>query len=125
MTDVDSRFEALQIRYHAALPGKRAEIIQAWQAVRMDCADAESQQTLLRLVHRLAGSAESYGFAEIGRHAARMDLLLDQVRSSGDPVQRAAAMCAMLDTLSHDIQALLVELKRSIDSNPANECPVA
>ncbi len=122
MTDVDSRFEALQIRYHASLAGKRADIEQAWQAVRTDCADAGSQELLIRLVHRLAGSAESYGFGEIGRIAAHTDLSLDQVRRGGDPAQRTSAMCAMLGTLAHDIQALLEELKRGIDTYPGNRC---
>lgn len=116
MTEVDPRLDALQTRYHASLAGKRADVEQAWHAVRVDCADIGSQETLLRLVHRLAGSAESYGFAEIGRTAARTDMLLDQVRSSGDPAQQTAAMCAMLETLARDIDKLLAELQRGIES---------
>ncbi len=116
MTTVDPRLDALQARYHASLAKKRADIERAWLAVRADCADTASQETLLRLVHRLAGSAESYGFTGIGQIAARTDALLDQVRGSGGSAQRAAAMCAMLETLARDIGELLAELQRGVES---------
>ena len=118
MTEIDSRLDALQGRYHASLAGKRADIEQAWQAIRANCADAASQETLLRLVHRLAGSAESYGFGAVGRCAAQMDMLLDQVRGSGEPAQRSAAMCAMLETLARHTSELLAELQRGVERGP-------
>lgn len=116
MTKVDSRLDALQARYLASLAGKRADIEQAWQALRADCSDTASQETLLKLVHRLAGSAESYGFPEIGRSAARTDLLLDQVRNGGDLAQRSTAMCAMLETLARHIDELLAKLQHGAES---------
>lgn len=116
MTEADSRLDALQARYHASLAGKRADIEQAWLAIRVNCADTASQQILLRLVHRLAGSAESYGFTRIGQSAARTDALLDQVSGNGDPAQTTAAMCAILETLARAIGDLLVELQRGVES---------
>ncbi len=121
MTKADSRLDALQTRYHASLAGKRADIERAWHAVRADCADTANQDILLRLVHRLAGSAESYGFTGIGRIAAQTDTLLDQVRSSGGPVQQAVVMCAMLETLAREIGELLAELQRGFESGPDGE----
>lgn len=118
MTEFDSRLDALQTRYHASLVGKRDDIEQAWRAVRADCADILNQEILLKLVHRLAGSAESYGFTGIGRMAARTDALLDEVRSSGDPARQTAAMCAMLGTLARHMGELLAELQRGAESEP-------
>lgn len=118
MIKADSRLDALQTRYHASLAGKRADIEQAWHAVRADCADTANQDVLLRLVHRLAGSAESYGFTGIGRIAAQIDVLLDQVRSSGGAAQQTSAMCAMLETLAREIGKLLAELQRGVQSGP-------
>lgn len=120
MTEADSRLDALHTRYHASLAGKRADIEQAWHAIRANCADTASQEILLSLVHRLAGSAESYGFAEIGRCAARTDALLDQVRGNGDPAQRTKSMCAMLETLAREIGELLAELQRGVETMPGS-----
>ena len=112
MTDINPRFAALQARYHATLAGKHAEIEQAWQALRTDCSDVASQAVLLGVVHRLAGSAESYGFDEIGRIAAQLDRQLESIRGNADPARRTKALCALRDALARPMQELLAELQR-------------
>ncbi|HQW76745.1 MAG TPA: Hpt domain-containing protein [Dokdonella sp.] len=111
MTEIDPRFVALQARYRASLAGKRADIEQAWQALAADCGDTASQAALLAVVHRLAGSAESYGFDGIGRLAAQLDRQLEPVRCKADPAQRSAALCALRDELARPIEELLAELR--------------
>jgi len=112
MTEIDPRFAALQARYRASLAGKRADIGQAWQALCADCSDTASQAALLAVVHRLAGSAESYGFDGIGRLAAQLDRQLEPIRGNANPAQRSAALCAMRDALARPIEDLLAELQR-------------
>lgn len=118
MTIVNPRLDALQARYHASLGGKRADIEQAWSAVRANCADTASQETLLRLIHRLAGSAESYGFVAIGKIAARVDMRFDRVRGSAGASQQAETLRGMLETLESEIGELLAELQRGVESRP-------
>lgn len=120
MTEIDPRFEALQARYRASLADKRADIEQAWQALCVDCSDAANQENVLRLVHRLAGSAESYGFTAIGRIAMQMDLQFDPIRRSVDPTQRATALRTMLDDPECRMFDLLAELQRGAASTPGD-----
>ena len=112
MTEIDPRFAVLQARYRAALAGKRAANEQAWQALCADCSDTASLAALLAVVHRLAGSAESYGFDGIGRLAAQLDRQLEPIRGSADPAQRSAALCALRDALARPMRELLAELQR-------------
>jgi HPt (histidine-containing phosphotransfer) domain-containing protein len=115
MNTVDSRLDAIQVRYGASLAGKRAAIERAAQAIRADCGNPKNQDELLLLVHRLAGSAESYGFVEIGRTAAEADTLLDDVRASQTNERRAEAMCAMLDNLNPLLEKLLYALQQAVE----------
>jgi HPt (histidine-containing phosphotransfer) domain-containing protein len=124
MNSVDARPDALRARYCASLAGKRADIERAAQGIRVDCRNPKNQDELLQLVHRLAGSAESYGFDEIGRTAAEADALLDEVRASDGKERRAEAMCAMLGSLTPLLDRLLSELQRAIEMQTA-ETPAA
>jgi HPt (histidine-containing phosphotransfer) domain-containing protein len=119
MNKVDSRLDALHVRYRASLAGKRADIERATQGIRRDCRNPKSQDELLQLVHRLAGSAESYGFVEIGRTAAEADALLDDVRASRTGEHRADAMCAMLDSLNPLLEKLLSALQQAVEMQVA------
>ncbi len=112
MTEIDPRFAALQARYRASLADKHADIEQAWQALSADCGDTVSQAALLGILHRLAGSAESYGFDELGRIAAQLDRQLEPIRGNADPAQRTAALCALHDALARPMRELLAELRR-------------
>jgi chemotaxis protein histidine kinase CheA len=119
MNKVESRLDAILLRYCASLAGKRADIERATQGIRADCRNPQNQDELLQLVHRLAGSAEAYGFVEIGRTAAEADALLDDVRASKSKEQRADAMCAMLDSLNPLLEKLLSALQRAIELQAA------
>ena len=112
MTDADSRLDDLYARYHASLKDKRAQIGRAWQGLRTECRDPGSLAQLLMIVHRLAGSAESYGYAQIGQIAAQADALLDQIRSLRSDEQRGITMCGLLDELA----PLMDELQGALDA---------
>jgi HPt (histidine-containing phosphotransfer) domain-containing protein len=123
MNNVDSRLDSLHVRYRASLVGKRADIERAVRDIQADCRSPKYQDALLQLVHRLAGSAESYGFVEIGRTAADADALLDLVRASDSKVPRAEAMCATLERLTPLLEKLLSELQRAIDTQAGKTEP--
>ena len=115
MSDLNSQLDALQKRYCASLAEKQTAIERAWSAVREDCNDLGNQDALLTLVHRLAGSAQSYGYVAIGNLAAEADVLLDQVRAEKDPASRSAAMCGMLERLAPRLDKLLSALQEAVD----------
>jgi HPt (histidine-containing phosphotransfer) domain-containing protein len=75
-----AQFIALQQRFVAGLPKR-------WQEIR----DAADSQSLRLALHRLAGSAGSYGFAHMGQCAREAEALLMQ---EGD---RAALKCLLAE----------------------------
>lgn len=120
MGDVDFRLDALQQRYCSSLAEKLGAIECAWSAVRIDCNDIANQEALLSLAHRLAGSAGSYGFFEIGKAAAEVDALLEPVRITKDPSARGVVMSERLDRLSPALETLRVAMQRMIDQQSAS-----
>lgn len=113
MTHADSRLDDLIVRYHASLKDKHARIGQAWQALRTECRDPRSRTDLLLIIHRLAGSAESYGYTAIGQVAAQADALLDRIRGLDSDEQRSISMCALLDELAPLVDALQGSLEEA------------
>lgn len=70
MMDFDQRLSMLRERYRASLPDKRDMLNEAWSAVAARPDDAEARARLHMLLHRLAGSAPSYGHDALGVAAA-------------------------------------------------------
>ncbi len=99
--------QALHERYVASLIGKRAALADAWAAYRAhDPAHGVERDGALRLLaslaHRLAGSAGSYGFDELGRQAQVVDQLATRAQSQGGATlqaQLAAAVATLLTAL--------------------------
>jgi len=65
--------ERLVRNYLASLPGKKAGIDACWQQVQASDWHHEEMAKLRLLVHRLAGSAGSYGLEELGVAATTLD----------------------------------------------------
>ena len=74
--DIQARLEALRAAYAEHLPDKLAEIETHWQSMRDGEWDDGDARTLHRLVHTLAGSAPTFGFAEVGSRARDAERLL-------------------------------------------------
>ena len=108
MVGVDARFNELGERYRASLQIKRASIELAWHALVRHGRDPAKLENLRRIVHRIAGSAPSYGYAEIGQLASEADVRLERMRSgerasaqeSGDVSDLAALLNELLDALA-------------------------
>lgn len=88
MVAAELRLQALHARYRTSLSNKRAGVELAWRALCAESSDPARLESLMRLVHRLAGSAPSYGYQEIGDIAARTDATIEQYRQS---LRRASA----------------------------------
>ncbi|MEZ5461144.1 MAG: Hpt domain-containing protein [Dokdonella sp.] len=99
--------QALHARYQTSLPNKRSSVELAWRAFCADSTDPARLQSLTRLVHRLAGSAGSYGYEEIGEIAGSADALLEKFGRHEDPASGPVDCCEMLDRLTPLIANLL------------------
>jgi hypothetical protein len=99
MTANSPEMDALHARYASSFASKHAALLEAWQAFSSG-RDEPSARKLHDLVHRLAGSAPSYGYASLGLHAREAD----HVFTVGGPdlAERAAA----------PVEALLADLWR-------------
>ena len=117
MGEVDSRLAELGARYRASLPIKRASVELAWRALNAGPSDPVRLDSLQRVVHRIAGSATSYGYDEIGTLAARADEGLELLRELGVVDAKAASVAAVLSGLAPIIERLIDALAR--DSGPA------
>ena len=97
---------ALHARYRASFPEKRAELLAALSAWRLQPASAETLAALYLLVHKLAGSAGAYGFDALTELARGADHLLQPHARGGEPVVAAqvapidAAVVAVCDALA-------------------------
>lgn len=86
MAPLSPEAQALQkqliTRFVASAPEKRKRIEQAWDLVRQSEWSPEALAELRTLAHRLAGSAGSYGFDELGARALDLDVSLETVDAS-------------------------------------------
>ena len=69
-------------QFIATLPEKRASLEASWNQVRASQWSPETLAQLRILAHKLAGSAGSYGFEELGALALNLDVALDSEVSS-------------------------------------------
>ncbi len=88
--------ERLRRRYAVGLRQKVAELQACWERTPPDLPGLE------RAAHRLAGTSGSFGFTEIGRHAAAIEELLRTSREAGGQPSQAA------------VEALLHSLRGSV-----------
>ena len=85
------QISALVDEYVHQLPGRLEEIDRASQVLRQDPADMDAYVELRLLVHKLAGSGATFGFAEISRSAWDFENYLTTVIDSGLPDTGSAA----------------------------------
>lgn len=79
--ELEQHIAALRAKYAERLDGRLRELEQALTALEsfpdVDAAvAAESLDTVIRLAHRLHGTAGSYGFPEVGLAAGRIEEVL-------------------------------------------------
>jgi HPt (histidine-containing phosphotransfer) domain-containing protein len=91
--------DALHARYARSLASKQAALLEAWRAFKTAKDDASARE-LHGLVHRLAGSAPTYGYASLGTLARKADHAF--AHDGSDLAER----------LEGPIEALLDELAR-------------
>lgn len=73
---LQERLAALKAGYAVRLPALLARIEAGWRAAAEAPVRPGALDTFHQGVHQLAGSAGSYGFADISRHASAIDALV-------------------------------------------------
>ncbi|MEO7064481.1 MAG: Hpt domain-containing protein [Dokdonella sp.] len=104
MNETDPHYDPLRMRYAASLARKHADLVQAWRAFA-DTPDAAARLDLHAQIHRLSGSASSYGYVRLGAVANAADELMSQPepQGQGSPQMSTAA----IERLAASIQTLL------------------
>jgi HPt (histidine-containing phosphotransfer) domain-containing protein len=121
MIDRHHRPDDLRMRYIASFPQKRVALAAAWYSFLVDPRVDMHRLSLHAQVHRLAGSASAYGFAQLGEQAHIADRLL---RAAEDPSQNTRALLDLLaERLRDPINGLLLALERGGSATP-RESPV-
>lgn len=98
MTATSPQMDALHARYARSLASKHAALLEAWRAFKKARDDASAKK-LHGLVHRLAGSAPTYGYAALGMQARKAD-------------HAFAHGADLAERLTEPVEALLEELSR-------------
>lgn len=81
MTDAPDPLAALRAVYAKKLPDKMRELTVATQS--LDGGDGGTASDLRDLAHKLAGSAPTFGFPELGDAARQIERLCDSVSNAG------------------------------------------
>jgi HPt (histidine-containing phosphotransfer) domain-containing protein len=115
MTEPSERFETLRARYARSFATKHKALAAVWQAVE-STPDAASARELQLLVHRLAGSAPSYGYAHLGAVARSIDGALSEWHD--EPPARRGDAAQVVEALREPMRALLDELLRQASAPP-------
>jgi len=80
--EVDSKVAAISARFTTRLPERIGEIERAWAS--LGDGDGDAAEVLRIVVHRLAGSASSFGYGKIGDIARGLERLLERVFDDGE-----------------------------------------
>jgi len=86
------QMEEQRMRYLQSLPDKQAKIEQAWENARLEAWSRASFDKFRTLVHRLAGSAGSYGLVQLGQTVKCLDHLLGTIPPDEPPAERVEAL---------------------------------
>ena len=95
----------MQAEYAKTLPEKIAKLESLKSRLETETPDPEDLQHLQLSVHRLAGSASLYGYAELGRTAHSLDVNLSNITSGQLPL--AKEVLTEVDSLAQYLRGLL------------------
>ena len=101
---LSERIKVLQAAYIRELPGKISEIEMSWRQLAVTYNLDKSLGSLIRTFHSIAGTASSFGYAELGQCAYNGEKMLKAIRDSGQ----------MLDEAHHTIEDCIAGLKAAL-----------
>lgn len=96
---------ALSAEFRGELPERLAAINTLWDSVVAGRHDAAQMDELIRAVHKIAGSAGTFGLAALGDAAAAMEARLEPYRGTAQRLD---------DVVREDITGLLNQLRQAV-----------
>lgn len=116
----DAPYEALRQRYRMSLGDKQSELALSWERWLGTPDSPKAKSDFHERVHKLAGSAQAYGYVDLGREAVRVDELLS--RWDSEVTSLRAPLKELLGDIAARVEALLHVLSRaSREAVPAME----
>lgn len=103
--------ENLASRYRASLAGKAREFSRAWETWLLNADDVEARRAVRLIAHRLAGSAEPYGYPDIGRHALGVDETLTELELVAS--EHCLPNAVLLEQLAAPVRLLIASVERA------------
>ena len=99
---------AQQKKYLQSFPAKKERIEQCWTAIQRHGWTPELTANLKTEVHRLSGSAGSYGLDDLSQAAQALDRYLALERQGpGEPAPDSQASNRLLEALLHQINQII------------------
>lgn len=122
---IHNKIDLLIQKYQRGLPEKTTELNRLWTRCEAKNWDKRSIDDLRLQVHRLAGSAGSYGFSHMGEQAKALDQLLLNLFNSpkntqpgNEAVEYFSALCQAMREASHESSPALLKTTSGQDLDP-------
>lgn len=111
--EIAARLAEVRRSYLSSLQDKRDTIVSHWSSLRTQWND-ETYQALYLLVHTLAGSAETFDLANVGRDARNLvDAFKQYAVQQPLEAKRMTTLTNKVDTLVSSMTSALTELDTS------------
>jgi chemotaxis protein histidine kinase CheA len=103
MSPLEMRIHELRLRFITSLPQRIAAIRRAWMRIPGNGSDAAAMNELQRQLHTLAGTAGTYGLADIAAVACEAELICDAAATATDEeeLHYVGTLLADLEKLIH------------------------
>ncbi|MBI3560709.1 MAG: Hpt domain-containing protein [Gammaproteobacteria bacterium] len=98
--DIQAKIAAVRQSYCEALPQRLARIQTLWQLLHGDSNDQASYDEFYRLIHTMAGSAETFGFPELTQTARR---IVQQLKTADPALIQNPVIAQELESLQRII----------------------
>jgi len=112
---LEEQLRVLHNSYAARLPEKIIQIEETWQMLVSGERNGDALKALHRMVHSLAGSGPTFGFAAVGEAARTLEIFLKSILKNG--TVPAEAHCSQIEGLIEELQAAA----RQPDQAPYNK----
>ncbi len=100
---LEAELRRIRLKYAQELPGKLAELKAIWDRVAdRQNIGPDAVRDMLFLIHRLAGSGETFGYPEVSVAAQQIECELDHLAQAGAALtpERREKIGAMLDAFA-------------------------
>jgi len=87
------KFQPLRDAYGAALPGRIAEVCDAWTRVEGGGSEAVDWREFQRLIHTISGSAGTFGFDSVGAKARELEDFMSELEEYPRDERKAVIKC--------------------------------